>query len=51
VIEKIKELDTNTQYHFVSTDKARVLHDREVGIEIARIAETVASLSEGNGTA
>jgi len=44
VIEKIKELQTETQHHFVSTDDARVLHDCEVGIEIARIAETVASL-------
>src|SRR5208282_2213888 len=51
VIEKIKELETNTQYHFVSTDKARVLHDSEVSIEIARIAETIASLRKGNSTA
>ena len=51
MIEKIKELDTNTQHHFVPTDKARFLHDSEVSIEIARIAETVAALSEGNGGA
>src|SRR5271154_2813157 len=36
VIEKIKELKTETQHYFVATDDARVLHDREVGIEIAR---------------
>jgi hypothetical protein len=51
MIEKIKELDTNTQHHFVSADEARFLHDSEVRIEMVRIAKTVASLRKGNGRA
>ena len=45
VIEEIKELYANSQHHFVP-DKAGSLHDIEVSIEIVRIAEAVAALSE-----
>ena len=50
VIEEIKESDANSQYHFVP-DKAGSLRDIKVSIEIVRIAEAVAALTEGNGTA
>jgi len=50
VIEEIKESDANSQHHFVP-DKAGSLRDIEVSIEIVRITEAVAALTEGNGTA
>ena len=50
MIEEIKESDANSQHHFVP-DKAGSLRDIEVSIEIVRITEAVAALTEGNGTA
>ena len=51
MVEEVKELKTDAQHAVLPSGDFCVLHDAEIGIEIVRIAEAVAALSEGNGTA
>lgn len=51
MIEEIEELETDSQLGIFQTPNLGVLHDGEVGIEIVRIAEAVASLSKSHRAA
>ena len=48
MIEEVEELETDPQHSIFPARDLGVFHDAEIGIEIARIAEAVASLSKGN---
>lgn len=48
MVESVIELNTDFQHDIFPTTDLRVLHNAEICIEIVRIAEVIASLSEGN---
>ena len=46
MIEEVEELETDTQHALFPARNPSVLHDGEVGIEVAWPAEVIASLGE-----